>query len=100
MDRLIEGFRRFRENHWREHCDLFAALAQGQSPRALVIACVDSRVDPQLIFSTAPGDIFVARNVANLVPTYPTTTALHDPRAPIPSDPVATRVQHAIILAI
>ena len=78
MDRLIEGFRRFRATYYREHHDLFEILVRrGQSPRAMVISCADSRVDPELIFDTAPGEIFVVRNVANLVPPYaprPATT--------------------------
>lgn len=71
MERLLEGFRRFRENYDREHRQVFEELARrGQSPSAMVIACSDSRVDPQLIFGTGPGEIFVVRNVANLIPPY------------------------------
>jgi carbonic anhydrase len=71
MQRLIEGYRRFRETGWIEHRARFEALAdKGQRPRALVVACSDSRVDPQMIFGAAPGELFVIRNVANLVPPY------------------------------
>ena len=71
METLLEGFRRFRETGFREHAGLFRHLALvGQRPRAVVIACCDSRVDPQMIFGAAPGDLFVIRNVANLVPPY------------------------------
>src|SRR5260221_13439383 len=69
MERLIEGYRRFRATQWPEQRATFEVLAQdGQSPRAMVIACSDSRIDPAMIFAAGPGDLFVIRNVANLVP--------------------------------
>jgi len=71
MERLIEGYRRFRATQWPERRASFEALAQhGQSPRAMVIACSDSRVDPAMIFAAGPGELFVIRNVANLVPPF------------------------------
>ena len=78
MDRLIAGYRRFRESQWPDHRATFEELAdRGQSPRALVIACSDSRVDPTLIFGAAPGELFVVRNVAALVPPYAPDDASH-----------------------
>jgi carbonic anhydrase len=78
MDALIDGYRRFRASGWPEHRRLFKDLAaRGQSPRAMVITCSDSRLDPQLIFGTAPGEIFVVRNVAALVPPYEQDSAYH-----------------------
>jgi carbonic anhydrase len=71
MDKLIAGYRRFRSTQWAERRITFQELArEGQSPRALVVACCDSRVDPTMIFGAAPGELFVVRNVANLVPPY------------------------------
>jgi len=71
MDKMIEGYRRFLAKGWPARRALFQDLAeQGQNPRAMVIACADSRVDPGMIFDAAPGEIFVVRNVANLVPPY------------------------------
>lgn len=70
MDQLIEGYRAFRETRWPEQQQLYETLASGQAPRLLVIACCDSRVDPATIFGVKPGEIFVVRNVANLVPPY------------------------------
>jgi len=71
MQKLIEGYHRFRERQWLEHRSTFQDLArQGQSPPALVIACADSRIDPAMIFDAHPGDMFVVRNVANLVPPW------------------------------
>jgi carbonic anhydrase len=71
MKNLLAGYERFRAKGWPEQRRLFESLAdQGQSPRALVIGCVDSRVDPARIFDTAPGEVLTIRNVANLIPPY------------------------------
>ena len=71
MEDLIEGYRRFRAGTWREERKRFEALGRlGQRPRALVIACSDSRTDPQMVFNARPGELFVVRNVANIVPPY------------------------------
>lgn len=75
---LLAGYRRFREDHWPEARAQYEALAvEGQKPHTLVVACSDSRADPALIFDTAPGQLFVVRNVANLVPPYQPDGALH-----------------------
>ena len=69
MDHLIEGYRIYREKRWPELRALHRRLAErGQSPRTMVIACSDSRVDPATIFNADPGELFVIRNVANLAP--------------------------------
>ena len=67
---LLDGYRRFRTSEYRRHRDRWAALSEGQSPKVMVIACSDSRVDPAQVFDTVPGEIFVVRNVANLVPPF------------------------------
>lgn len=64
---LIEGYHRFREGHCEEKAE-YRALAQGQNPKILYISCCDSRVEPSLILTCKPGDLFTVRNVANLVP--------------------------------
>ena len=82
MEKLIEGYRRFRAGKWPERHALFEALAErGQRPRAMVVSCVDSRVDPAMIFDAAPGEIFTVRNVANLVPPYAPDGAHHSTSA-------------------
>ena len=71
IDSLIEGYKKFRANHFASEDSTFHDLVrQGQKPKALVIACSDSRVDPALVLNCQPGDLFVVRNVANLVPPY------------------------------
>jgi len=78
MDPLIEGYHRFRADVWPAERARYEALAHwGQSPEAVVIACSDSRVDPQTIFSAVPGELFVIRNVAALVPPYNPDPAHH-----------------------
>lgn len=78
MDRLIEGYKRFRENGWPERQRLYEKLAiKGQQPKTLVLGCVDSRVDPAVIFDTDPGELLIVRNVANLVPPYAPDSAYH-----------------------
>lgn len=78
MQTLIDGYRRFREVAWPERRALFERLAaQGQRPHTMAIACSDSRVDPAMIFDAGPGELFVVRNVANLVPPYQPDGAYH-----------------------
>jgi len=67
---LVDGYRRFRETGWRRERERWTQLAEGQSPKLMVIACSDSRVDPATIFDASPGEMFVVRNVANLVPPF------------------------------
>jgi carbonic anhydrase len=99
MQRLIEGYRRFRETAYREHRPLYDALvAQGQSPRAMVIGCSDSRVDPAILFATEPGEIFVVRNVANLVPPYAPSADYHGTSAAVEFAVRSLKVEHVIVL--
>ncbi len=67
---FLDGYRRFRTSDWSRQRERWSELAEGQSPKLLVIACSDSRVDPAQIFDTSPGEMFVVRNVANLVPPF------------------------------
>src|SRR3978361_1363611 len=67
---LLDVYQRFRTSEYRRHRDRWTELAEGQSPRVMVIACSDSRVDPAQIFDARPGEMFVVRNIANLVPPF------------------------------
>jgi carbonic anhydrase len=75
MQRLIEGYSRFRSKVFPEHSKLFARLAEGQKPQALFIACSDSRVMPEMVMQCEPGDLFPCRNAGNLVPPPTETTS-------------------------
>lgn len=99
MNRLIEGFRNFRQHLWPENRALFRALAdRGQAPSVMVIACADSRVDPQMIFSAAPGEIFTVRNVANLVPPYAPNRDYHGTSAALEFAVRSLAVHHIVVL--
>jgi carbonic anhydrase len=78
MERLLAGYRRFRSEVWPMERTRYETLAaKGQRPETLVIACSDSRVDPQTVFGAGPGELFVARNVAGLVPPYQPDAGYH-----------------------
>lgn len=73
MKELIKGLRRFKSEYFCRNQQLFEKLSHGQQPRVLFITCSDSRVDPELLTMTAPGEIFVIRNAGNIVPPYGAT---------------------------
>ena len=77
LHRLIDGYRRFRDQHWARERERWAELAEGQSPEVMILACADSRSDPAEIFDARPGEIFVARNIAALAPPYETSSGFH-----------------------
>jgi len=74
---LLDGYRRFRSDQWRTQRERWDELKEGQSPKVMIIACSDSRVDPTQIFDTNPGETFIVRNVAALVPPFETTPGQH-----------------------
>ena len=70
-ERLIAGVRRFqREVYPERKADYQQVVREGQKPHALFMTCADSRIDPELITQSGPGEIFVSRNIGNLVPAY------------------------------
>ena len=98
IDKLIQGYQRFHENYFVGDEPLFAQLTQGQKPGKLVIACSDSRVDPAIVMDCKPGDLFVVRNVANLVPPYETGGGYHGVSAALEFGVCVLGVQHIIVL--
>ena len=99
MERLLEGYRRFRAEVWPRERARFESLArQGQSPETLVIACSDSRVDPQTVFGAGPGELFVARNVAGLVPPYQPDAKYHGTSAALEFGVRFLKVANVVVL--
>ena len=74
---LIDGYQRFRARDWARQRSRWTDLAEGQSPKVMILSCADSRVDPAQIFDAKPGEIFVVRNIAALAPPYETTRGFH-----------------------
>ena len=98
---LLEGYRRFRTGAYQEQRRRYDALAdKGQAPGVLVIACSDSRVDPTRVFDTEPGQMFVVRNVANLVPPFDPdpTHGQHSTSAAIEYAVTQLKVHHILVL--
>lgn len=99
VNRLVEGFRRFRARHFAEDDALYRQLAtQGQTPKTLIVACCDSRVDPAIVLDCAPGDLFVVRNVANLVPPAEGHAGHHGTTAALEYGVRFLGVRHIIVL--
>jgi carbonic anhydrase len=98
LTELILGYRRFRESGWKGERDRWARLTQGQAPRVMVIACSDSRVDPAQIFDVNPGEIFVVRNVAALVPEFETSPGHHGVSAALEFAVQVLKVREIIVM--
>lgn len=98
MESLIEGYNKFHDTVFRRHRNLYKRLASGQSPQDMIIACCDSRVEPALIFSSRPGDIFVLRNIANLVPPYAPDSYHHGTSAALEFAVKSLKVKNIVIL--
>lgn len=96
--KFITGFRQFQEKYFSEDRDLFEQLRQGQHPKALIVACADSRVDPALLTGAEPGDMFVVRNVANLVPPYEPGGSFASVPAALEFAVLSLEVEHVIVL--
>ncbi len=97
--RLLEGYSAFRAGRLPTEQDRYRELAEtGQSPEVMVIGCCDSRVSPEVIFDARPGELFVVRNVANLVPPYETGGQYHGVSAALEFAVAALRVKHIVVL--
>ena len=96
---LIDGYRAFLTERLRHEQDRYRELAHsGQSPEIMVIGCCDSRCSPELIFNARPGELFVVRNIANLVPPYAPDAQAHGVSAALEFGAVALKVKHIVVL--
>ena len=97
--RLIDGYNAFAGGRLPREQDRYRELAErGQSPQIMVIGCCDSRVSPEVIFDASPGELFVVRNVANLIPPYSPDGAYHGVSAALEFGVGALRVKHIVVL--
>jgi len=98
-DRLIDGYGSFLGNRFPRERERYEILAQGgQNPEIMIIGCCDSRVSPEVIFDAGPGEIFVVRNVANIVPPYETGGQFHGTSAAVEFAVQALQVKHIVVL--
>ena len=97
--RLIDGYATFAAGRLRTEQDRFRELAEkGQHPEIMVIGCCDSRVSPEVIFDAHPGELFVVRNVANIIPPYAPDGQAHGVSAALEFGVGALRVKHIVVL--
>src|SRR3954462_13129048 len=97
--RLLEGYRAFTNQRLPTEQSRFRELSErGQSPEVMVIGCCDSRVSPKVIFDARPGELFVVRNVANLVPVYQPDSGAHGVSAALEYAVSVLRVKHIVVL--
>lgn len=97
--RLIDGYNAFRAGRLKSEQNRYRELAEsGQAPQVMVIGCCDSRVSPEVIFDALPGELFVVRNVANLVPPYAPDGAYHGVSAALEFAIGALKVKHIVVL--
>ena len=98
LDRLIAGYHRFRNEGWAANRARWAELREGQQPEVLIIACSDSRVDPAQIFDVDPGEAFVVRNVAAMVPPFETAPGYHGVSAALEFAVQVLKVKEIIVM--
>lgn len=98
LEHLIEGYRRFRQEGWTPRLERWRELRDGQKPQVMIIACSDSRVDPAQIFDTDPGEMFVVRNVAAMVPPFETNPGHHGVSAALEFAVQVLKVKEIIVL--
>ncbi len=95
---LVDGYRRFRATDWPIERERWSELAEGQSPRVMVLTCADSRVDPAHIFDARPGEMFVVRNIAALAPPFETAPGYHGVSAALEFAVTQLEVEEILVL--
>lgn len=98
LEHLIAGYRRFREQGWEPRAERWRELRQKQQPEIMIIACSDSRVDPAQIFDTDPGEMFVVRNVAAMVPPFEVTPGHHGVSAALEFAVQVLKVKEIVVM--
>jgi carbonic anhydrase len=97
--RLIDGYNAFADGRLQKEQDRYRELAEeGQQPQIMVIGCCDSRVSPEVIFDSRPGELFVVRNVANIIPPYSPDGQAHGVSAALEFGVGALRIKHIVVL--
>jgi carbonic anhydrase len=99
IDKLVSGYRRYRDGDYEKSRSLIEDLVtRGQRPKIAVVACSDSRVDPAILFQADPGDLFMVRNVANLVPPMEEGGTYHGTSAALEFAVLGLGVEHIVVL--
>ncbi len=98
LTQLIEGYHRFREQDWARERERWSEMAEGQSPRVMILSCADSRVDPAQIFDARPGEMFVVRNIAALAPPYEMTRGYHGVSAALEFAVIQLKVGEILVM--
>lgn len=97
-DHLKSGYARFRSGRFAEEAERYRQLGEGQSPKTMIISCADSRVDPATIFAAHPGELFVVRNVAAIVPPNEEDDGRHGTSAAIEFAVTGLKVEHIVVM--
>ena len=97
--RLVDGYASFLEGRFPQESERYRQLGEdGQSPKTMVVSCCDSRVSPEVIFDVGPGELFVVRNIANLVPVYQPDGTAHGVSAALEYAVTVLKVKHIVVL--
>lgn len=98
-ERLVQGYAAFREGRYQSEHARYRHLAEaGQRPEVMIIACCDSRAGPETIFDASPGELFVVRNVANLVPPYSPDGEYHGTSAALEFGVMGLDIRHVVVM--
>jgi len=96
MENLVRGIHQFQATHFKDNQEFFARLSQGQQPDTLLITCSDSRIAPDLLMQTQPGDIFTLRNAGNIIPPYGASNGGEG--GTVEFAVAALKVQHVVVM--
>lgn len=97
LEYVISGYKKFRQKYFENNNQLYEELKDGQKPKMLVVGCSDSRVDPAIVLNCKPGDLFVVRNVANLVPPFENDSGHHGTSAALEFGVLGLGIRHIIV---